>query len=237
MSTHPRSRSQPLLLLPGLLCDAALWEFQREALGDFCEASVMDLSGQDSIAGMADAVLDQAPSTFALAGFSMGGQVALEIHARAPHRVQRLALMSTNDAGLVPAVREHLRHAIDRIEGEGLSPYLNDAFPLYFGHSAAMGETLRTTFFGMAERLGPQVASRQLRALLSYRGRDSGLEAIACPTLLMCGQLDARTPTALHERMAARIPDARLDVIGGAGHFTLLEKPSETAAAMRNWLC
>jgi pimeloyl-ACP methyl ester carboxylesterase len=196
----------------------------------------MDLCGQDSIADMAEAVLARAPSTFALAGFSMGGQVALEIHARAPQRVQRLALMSTNDAGLLPAVREHLGHAIERIDSEGLTGYLEDAFPLYFGHCAATSDPLRTAFFGMAQRLGPQVAIRQLRALLSYRARDRGLESISCPTLLICGELDARTPVALHERMAVRVPRSFLSVIADSGHFTLLEKAAEVAAVMRTWL-
>jgi pimeloyl-ACP methyl ester carboxylesterase len=238
----PRPLPPPqLLLLPGLLCDAALWLPQIEALADCCEATVMDLTGQDSIVEMADAVLARAPSAFALAGFSMGGQVALEIQARAPQRVQRLALMSTNDAGLVPAVREHLGHAIERIDREGLSGYLNDAFPLYFGHCGDAGGTLRTVFFRMAERLGPAVAIRQLRALLGYRGRDRGLEAIMCPTLLLCGAVDARTPVALHEEMAARISHAphghaSLSVIADSGHFTLLEKPAEVATALRAWL-
>jgi pimeloyl-ACP methyl ester carboxylesterase len=239
MSTH--RPSPPLLLLPGLLCDAALWRPQVEALADCCEPTVIDLTGQDSIADMADTVLARAPRTFALAGFSMGGQVALEIHARAPQRVQRLALMSTNDAGLVPAVREHLGHAIDRIELEGLNGYLDDAFPLYFGHLGAASNALRTVFFGMAERLGPAVAIRQLRALLGYAGRDRGLEAITCPTLLLCGEIDARTPVGLHQQMAARIPraplgQASLRVIADAGHFTLLEQPAEVATALRAWL-
>jgi pimeloyl-ACP methyl ester carboxylesterase len=237
MSELRRSPVVPLLLLPGLLCDAALWQPQLDALREHCEAIVMDMSGHDSIDGLADAILAIAPPTFALAGFSMGGQVALEICARAPHRVQRLALMSTNDAGLVPAVREHLGKAIDRIEAEGLTHYLDDAFPLYFGHcDKAHREALRTTYFEMAERLGASVAIRQLRALLSYRGRQRGLEAISCQTLLMCGEVDARTPVSLHERMAARIQRASLSVIGGSGHFTLLEKPAEVSAVMRNWL-
>jgi pimeloyl-ACP methyl ester carboxylesterase len=232
-----RPSPPPLLLLPGLLCDAALWQPQIEALADCCEATVMDLTGLDSIADMADAVLARAPSTFALAGFSMGGQVALEIYARAPHRVQRLALLSTNDAGLVPAVREHLGKAIDRIEAEGLTHYLDEAFPLYFGHCDQTDrEALRTTYFETAERLGASVATRQLRALLTYRGRQAGLEAISCPTLLICGALDARTPASLHEQMAARIRHAALSVIGGSGHFTLLEKPAEVSAVMRHWV-
>lgn len=54
---------------------------------------------------MADLVLAQAPLAFALAGFLMGGQVALEVWEHAPERVLRLVLMSTNPNGLTSVVR------------------------------------------------------------------------------------------------------------------------------------
>src|SRR3546814_4065278 len=84
----------PLSLLPGLLCDAALWRPQVEALADIAEPWVADLTTQDSTAAMAETVLAAMPPRFALAGLSMGGYVALEIMARAPERVTRLALRS-----------------------------------------------------------------------------------------------------------------------------------------------
>ena len=62
----------PLVLLPGLLCDAALWAPQVEALADIAEPSVADLTRDESLAGMARRVLAAAPARFALAGLSMG---------------------------------------------------------------------------------------------------------------------------------------------------------------------
>src|SRR3546814_17392730 len=74
----------PLALLPGLLCDAALWQPQVEALADLAEHWVADLTTQDSTAAMAESVLEAMPDRFALAGLSMGGYVALATMARAP---------------------------------------------------------------------------------------------------------------------------------------------------------
>src|SRR3546814_5736261 len=85
----------PLALLPGLLCDAALWQPQIETLADLAEPWVADLTTQASTAAMAESVLAAMPDRFALAGLSMGGYVALEIMARAPARVPRLALLDT----------------------------------------------------------------------------------------------------------------------------------------------
>src|SRR5258707_817533 len=72
--TSPRI---PLLLLPGLLCDAALYEAQIAALGDIAAPIVGDLTRHDSIEDMAAAMLAEMPEYFSLVGLSMGGDVAL----------------------------------------------------------------------------------------------------------------------------------------------------------------
>ena len=74
----------PLLLLPGLLCDAGLWAPQAEALADVAEVQVADLTQDDRVEAMAARVLAQAPARFALAGLSMGGYVAFEILRQEP---------------------------------------------------------------------------------------------------------------------------------------------------------
>ena len=48
----------PLALLPGLLCDEALWRHQAEGLSDVADCRVADLTRQDSMADMARAVLE-----------------------------------------------------------------------------------------------------------------------------------------------------------------------------------
>src|SRR4051794_34929940 len=93
MMANPRI---PLLLLPGLLNDAALWQHQVADLADVAAPVVGDVTRHPSIAAMAAALLAEAPESFALAGLSMGGYVAQEILRQAPHRVLRLALLDTN---------------------------------------------------------------------------------------------------------------------------------------------
>jgi pimeloyl-ACP methyl ester carboxylesterase len=230
-----------LVLLSGLLCDEALWHDTLAALDGSLRVETTDLTGQASIEAMADSVLAHAPRRFALAGFSMGGQVAMEVCSRAPQRVARLALMSTNPNGLMPAVRQHLVDAIERVQAEGLQGYLADAFPLYFSEPAGLGDEkthlkLRDTYLEMANRLGPDVALRQMHALLSYKGTALDFSTVRCPTLVVCGELDARTPCSLHAEMASAMPHATLCVVDGSAHFTLLESPAAVARAMKSWL-
>jgi len=72
-------RKIPLVLLPGLLCDGALWSHQQETLGDIAHVHVSDMTGDDRIGALAQSILAAAPDSFALAGLSMGGYVALEV--------------------------------------------------------------------------------------------------------------------------------------------------------------
>lgn len=141
---------QSIILLPGLLCTEDLWADITPLLADIARPFVMDLSAGTSIESMAGDLLERAPPSFSLIGFSMGSQVALEACARASHRVNRVALMSANAYGLTPNVRVHLKAALERVAISGLDPYLADAFPLYFSEKARALPVMRERFVGMA---------------------------------------------------------------------------------------
>jgi pimeloyl-ACP methyl ester carboxylesterase len=225
-----------VLMIPGLLCDQRLWAAQAEALAASAICRTPDLTACESVEAMADAVLDRAPGRFALAGFSMGGCVALEVVGRAPERVSRLALLSTAAHGLLPQVRERLRQAVPAVAAGGLEAYLAAAFPSYVAPDRAHDRGLWSTFAAMGLSLGPAVAVRQMRALLAYPGFRGDFRRIGCPTAVICGREDRRTPPAAHEELAALIPGARLRVVERAGHFTPLEEPQAVTDALRDWL-
>jgi pimeloyl-ACP methyl ester carboxylesterase len=225
-----------LILIPGLLCDARLWSAQTSDLAASARSYVPDLAAFDSIPAMADAVLSHAPPAFALAGFSMGGVVALEVLARAPGRVQRLALLSTNAGGITPVVREHLSASISGLEADQLDAYLADAFPRYVAPGRVQDRALQSTFDGMGKDLGAAAGARQMRALLNYPGFAGDLGAIRCPVTVICGRQDQRIPVAVHQQMARAIPGATLQVIERSGHFTPIEQPPAVTEALQAWL-
>ncbi len=94
---------EPLVLVPGLVCDARVFAPQINSLSRKYTVQVANLSQGGTIREMAAHLLDQAPARFALAGHSMGGIVAMEVARRAPERVSRLALMSTSPLPDTPA--------------------------------------------------------------------------------------------------------------------------------------
>ena len=85
----------PLVLIPGMMCDARMWGDLTAALHPRPVIHALP-TGHDTMAALAAEVLRCAPERFALAGLSMGGIVAMEVLRQAPDRVDRLALLDTN---------------------------------------------------------------------------------------------------------------------------------------------
>src|SRR4051794_10484233 len=182
-----------LLLLPGLLCDAALWAPQVEALGREHDIRIADFTRADTIAGMAEAALALAPDRFNLAGLSMGGYVAQEVMRRTPERVERLALLDTSarrDTEEQRARRRGLIELAQKGHFKGVPPRL---LPLLTPPARREDAELTGTVMGMAERVGPDAFLRQQQAIMDRPDSRADLPRFACPTLVLCGRDDALT--------------------------------------------
>jgi len=230
------SDREPLALLPGLLCDRALWAAQIEALGDLADCRVADFTSQDSVADMARAVLAKMPQRFALAGLSMGGYVAFEVMRQAPERVTRLALLDTR-AGTDTAEQTSRRMGLialaEKGDFKGVTPRL---LPLFVHLLRLEDAALTAEITAMAQRVGRDAFLRQQQAILGRPDSRPTLVSIACPTLVLCGREDALTPVDGHTEIAAGIAGARLVVVEDCGHLATMEQPEAVNAAMRAWL-
>ena len=155
-----------------------------------------------------------APARFSLCGFSLGGIVALEIVAQAPDRVERLALIGCNPG--VPDTETGLaRAALPQAEfAAGIDlPLVRD---------------------------GPRGAARNLSSADRHhpdaRRRPSRRSRIAAPTLVMCGAEDRATPPVMSVAIFQAIPQARLVIVPGAGHYLPLERAETVADQLAAWL-
>ena len=226
---------KPLLLLPGMMCDAQMWQPQIEGLDDICDPiQVGDISGAQSISMIATEVLQAAPLTFALAGLSMGGIVALEIWRRAPERVTHLALLDTNARADTPEKQALRLEQIDRARTGGLRELMLDELkPNYLAEANRRNQGLLDTVVNMAMALGPQVFENQSIALSCRQDSCATLATIDCPTLVLCGKEDQLCPLEYHRFMAAAIPRAELVVLQQCGHLSSMEQPIRVADAIR----
>jgi pimeloyl-ACP methyl ester carboxylesterase len=231
---------ESLVLVPGLVCDDAVWQGQSGLAGSW--PVQVAAHGLDSTLGdMAGRILATAPPRFALAGHSMGGRVALEVMARAPERVARLALLDTGYERLAVgeagererAGRYRLR---DIARAEGMLAMARE-WALGMVHPARLtDDILMSGIHRMIARAPLAQFEAQLEALLARPDRTDLLGAIRVPTLVLCGREDSWSPLARHEDMARRIPGSRLVAVPDCGHMCTMEQPAAVTAALREWL-
>ena len=226
----------PLILVPGLLCDDALWAPQTRWLSDIADISVGETLIDDSFSKMAERILELAPRHFALAGLSMGGYVCMEIMRQAPERVERLALFNTSgraDTADQTKRRKALIELATIGKFKGVTPRL---LPLLIHKDRQSDKELTNAVIEMAGRVGQAGFLRQQTAIMNRPDRQAEMVMYDLPTMVVCGRQDALTPLDLHEEMKELIPHARLCVIEECGHLSTLEQPHAATDLMRGWL-
>jgi pimeloyl-ACP methyl ester carboxylesterase len=225
----------PLILLPGMMCDARLFAPQVAAFSDRA-VTVAPITAHDTTAALAAEVLRTTPTRFALAGLSMGGIVAMEVLAQAPDRVAGLCLMDTNARAESEVVAARRHPQMEAVRAGDLRAVMRDEMkPNYLADGPNRGAILDLCM-AMAEALGPEIFLRQSRALMTRAGRRDALKTVTVPTLVLCGRDDALCPLFRHEEMHALIPESVLTVIEAAGHLPTLEQPDAVTDALRTWL-
>ncbi|MEL7200076.1 MAG: alpha/beta hydrolase [Pseudomonadota bacterium] len=227
----------PLIFVPGLMCDAALFRAQASALEQSCAVSHADLSRDDSIPAMASRLLAVAPAQFCLAGLSMGGIVAFEAWRQAPERVAGLVLMNTTPFADSPARQTVRKDQMARVRGGHLrTVVMEELKPNYLGANTRDDDVLLEEIYAMANRLGPDVFYRQSSALMGRADSAQTLTTITCPTLIIAGDEDDVCPPDLHEIMHEAIASSDLHILSGCGHLSTMERPNEVTALLRHFL-
>jgi pimeloyl-ACP methyl ester carboxylesterase len=227
-----------LVLLPGLLCDRAVWRAQIDAIGP---AFVVDYGTLDSLAAMAAHVLATAPAgPLAVAGHSMGGRVAFEMLRQAPERIERLALLDTSYHPLADGEAGEKERAgrlalLAKARHDGMRAMARD-WALGMVHPSRHDTPVFEAVLDMFERHTPDIFAAQINALLNRPDCSGLLGTIRCPTLLLCGREDAWSPPSRHEHMHHAITGSRLVVIEQCGHMSTMEQPDAVSRALADWL-
>jgi 2-succinyl-6-hydroxy-2,4-cyclohexadiene-1-carboxylate synthase len=223
-----------LLLLHGFTQTGASWDGVVRALPGRYRAFAPDLG-----TGPWEAELDRletlAPASCALAGYSMGGRLALALALRRPERVRALVLVSASP-GLADAGARAARLAADaalaeRIEAVGVEAFAREwaAQPLFADQPAPVAALAHE------DRLRRSAAEHAAQ----LRGLGTGvmpplwdrLGELGLPVALVVGERDAKF-RGIAERMARRLPQGEIVVVEGAGHAVALEAPEALAEAI-----
>ena len=211
----------PVVFIPALLCDGALYEGVIATLGERIEAHVM-MSPKPDMTDSVAAILAGAPDTFALVGTSYGGNLALRVALAAPERVTALWLM-----GCDPAAPQS--GGPDLVGGLQATP--DAIFDMLAGLVVHKDHTPEAaTFKAMAKRIGGTAGAAQAMAIASRQDVTPQLATLTMPTLVLWGADDALVPVAVGQKMADALPNAQFEVLRDCGHLPTLEKPAESAA-------
>lgn len=227
--------SVPLVLLPGTLCNEAVFAHQVASLAGVADTRVLPLIDGRTITACAIAILRQVPERFALVGFSQGGLVALEIMRQTPERVLKLCLLATNPRG---STAQNLE-SWSRWQRDAPAGAFTDIVRVHTDNVYSKtegGANARSVVEEMAVAVGVDTFLLQLEMLMSRTDSRPSLSAIGCPTLLIIGRQDRVTPLELHEEMRGLIPDAALVPVEDCGHYAPLEQPQAVSALMHYWL-
>jgi 2-succinyl-6-hydroxy-2,4-cyclohexadiene-1-carboxylate synthase len=235
---------ETIVLLHGFAGTRRAWDPVLERLdAERYRPLALDLRGHgaaraarpvDLAACVAD-VAAAAPERFALAGYSLGGRVALHVALAHPARVARLVLVAST-AGIEDPAERARRRAADEELAAATERGTIEAFaerwmalPLFAGTPPAARAAWRADLL----RNDPRALAAALRGLGTGTmeplwGR---LGELAMPVTVVVGERDARYG-ALGERLVGAIPDARLVVVPGAGHGLPREAPAALARAL-----
>jgi pimeloyl-ACP methyl ester carboxylesterase len=233
----------PLVFLPGLGLDRAVWAEVAALLQDDYDTIRLDLRGHgaspqasapfahhDDVAHTLDAL---GIARAHVAGLSLGGSVALDLALAHPARVRSLALVDSALGGFAwsPEWTEAFRavRAVGRERGAFAARRAWAAHPLFataprgaLRALLANDAGIRWTTPPLARPLEPPAAGR--------------LAEVRVPTLVVVGERDLPDFHAIAAALAAGIPGARTVRIAGAGHLTPLESPGMVADTLRGFL-
>jgi 2-succinyl-6-hydroxy-2,4-cyclohexadiene-1-carboxylate synthase len=232
---------ETLVLLHGFAGTRHTWDGVLERMGpEGYLPLALDLPGHGEAADVespltlescVEYVLARCPERFALAGYSLGGRIALRVALEAPERVARLVLVSTT-AGIGDAAERAARRRADRRLADELETGRYEDFierwrtqPLFAEDPPAVGALAREDH----RRNRPAALAGALRGLGTGEMQPlwDSLGALTMPVIVVVGERDQKF-RALGERLAGLIAGSRLIVVPG-GHALALENPAALA--------
>lgn len=223
-----------LLLVPGYMADATLWDDLVAPLTPFGPLVHADLAHDTTLAAMARRALENAPERFTLIGFSMGGYVAREIVRQAPERVKALALIATSTRPDSPSLRNSkaaVGRAAASVAFAGLSrTAIASSLHPERAHDTALIERVRM----MGVRLG--AAAFRQQSMLERDDDSALLGQITCPTLVVAASHDRLRSMDEAQVLHQGIAQSEFAPIDNCGHMIPLEAPDALAQVLVPWL-
>ena len=233
----------PIVFLHGVGSDKSVWRPQLDHFGKdrravafdypgYGESEIVDGASRDDLAASILAAMDALGIERAhVCGLSLGGVIAIALHAAAPERCASLIIadsFAVHPDG--PAIFER---SIATSHTMSMREYAEARSGALLGSAAT--DELKAEIIQVMGQIDPAAFRIGAGAVWLAEQRDRAA-AIAVPTLILVGDEDVITPPALSEELRNLIPGARLEHIAEAGHLTNAEQPDAFNRAIESFL-
>lgn len=224
--------NDPLILIPGLMSDARL--FARQIIDLSRDRAVMVALPHPggTIEDISAAILQSAPTHFALAGLGLGAHVALDVMRRDITRVAKVAFLSADPLGETPDAAAAREKRMILARTGRLAQAMAEELPRQALAPDSDREDIMALVEDMAFSLGEDAFVAQSRALQRRRDQQKTLRRATMPALILAGAQDGLVPLRRQSFMADLMPTARVQVIQNAGHLLPLEQPEAVSQAL-----
>jgi pimeloyl-ACP methyl ester carboxylesterase len=240
-----------IILLHAFPLGAGMWEPQIRAIPEGWRLITPDLrgfGGSTGIDGPSPGMDDYAADVTSLlgelgiaraviGGCSMGGYATFALLRRAPELASGVVLADTRMGADSPEGRANRRGMLALLDREGPSGIARDMMPKLLGQATRDSDpTIESTVRRLIKQQSPDGIRAAIQRMMDRSDATAVLESIRVPALVIVGEDDALTPVEESRKMAAVIPDARLEIIPGAGHLSNLEQPARFNAVLAQFL-
>ena len=221
-----------LLLIPGMLNDASVWQHVLPLLPQDWTVRIADVLTQDSIQGMAEDAWQQIADLdkeqpLIVAGFSMGGYVAIDMLANDTGRIHAAALLSTSVLPETQESRVTREKTIAAMQAN--FPKVVDGILKFNTHEAS--QAVVNELREMQLKIGSEKAVRQIHALMGRSDHRAKLSTLRLPVALMCGEHDRVTPPDLTRHIQACMPHASTTWVP-TGHMLPVQTPDAVSQCL-----
>jgi 3-oxoadipate enol-lactonase len=233
----------PVVFLHGVGSDKSVWRPQLEHFGKTRRAAAFDYPGygesdlveyatrDDLAASMVAAMTALGIGRAHVCGLSLGGVVAIAMHAAAPHRCASLIIADSFAAH--PDGQAIYDRSVAASHTMTMRALAEARSGVLLGSTAT--EQLRAEVIETMASIDP-AAYRVGAEAVWLADQRSRAAAIGVPALILVGEEDGITPPALSEELARIIAGSRLERIANAGHLTNAEQPQAFNMAIESFL-
>lgn len=224
-----------LLLLPGTLCDGRVFSRLNWRLKEVANVQVADLHHYRDTGALCSKLLGQLPERFSMAGFSLGGLLALEFLRRAPERVERIALIASNARAGSKAGRRKSKALKNLWHSAGPGRVSSHVLPNYFHHEI-WREHHAKLVRDMAMSTPRSAAFAQLDWAAHRPDGHAVLAEFSGPVLVVSGAKDRLCPPPWQRALVEAQPQAHWIELPRVGHFVPLEAAASLGNALQGWM-